>query len=481
MVKSQENKLSSSAEAMTAKAQRLSERGVDYYRSFLNQYRAILVAESDCKRIRNEMGQCQDQGSEKSFANAEHIANIEGDTERCNPSVGGPPGQKATEVINEFETVTERDYEGRSLDDAGYDGENGTFKLVSYKYDDSARIGTLTVDGFSGQSKYRAQVQMPIRLGTNNGAEVRVNGTPPGIWAQYFDDRIYSPFHAYIVDSSECLDNSNYPNGFSIGRDAGGRYEDPEDLELREPLSGNGLLENKPVGFPSLPNDGDYKPPLGSNINNLDAITSSDILPRSGDKATDGTVYPASPEDATFIYHLQGNVNGDSIKINGPVITLGQTGKETIRIYADKKISLEGDSRMEPFPDPSAPTNFTKVVIYANDNVSLRGQDTSHKVTDFQVYVYGNRTIKLEGNREFKGFIFGPYSTMRAKGDFGIPALFSGAAWVQKYATPSSNQYATFYQTLTEADLSELEVEAKSGVPTYKMEPIQSFRQISGE
>jgi hypothetical protein len=128
---------------------------------------------------------------------------------------------------------------------------------------------------------------------------------------------------------------------------------------------------------------------------------------------------------------------------------------------------IGNNSKIEPTSNPSDPNEYTTVIIHVNDNATLRGHDASHKTHHFQVYVHGEREIKLEGDKTFRGFIFGDQSELIAEGDSGFSdPLLLGAAWVKEF---TSGRNAKISQSLTSAEAGNLVTPARTGLQIYTM------------
>jgi hypothetical protein len=250
--------------------------------------------------------------------------------------------------------------------------------------------------------------------------------------------------------------------------------------------------------FPNLPHNNSY-PVDPSNLTSLinrlpnDIIDGAVTLPRNDDMSLEGERFDPNNKartfNHTFIYHLPGD-GTNSIRLqNNEKLILGATGEETIKIYANQEIELRDNSTIELADDGDRNNpNFTKAIFFADSNLILRGQDsTKHKTTDFQVYVYGEREIRIVGNNEFKGFIFGPSSQMFLTGDTSDPDLkdnnlATGAIWVRRYVPNGGDNVNNFRQMLTKDDMNDLEISAEyDEVKDLEIGPIQSWKQIAWE
>jgi hypothetical protein len=472
IVKSQEHKLSSSAQVMKANSKMAAETAAHNYLAFISKYPSIMEL-NDCEGSRDVTGKCEND-SDLSWANPPmNDYKLE---EVCDLDDAAPDSKNAEKIKAKFETVTKETI-GDDL-----------YKFVSYTYDASTTTGTLTLDGFSAMDEATGEVEQ-----TKHRLEIQIeieDRNPPGLWAHSFGPRIHSKIGAHVTDSSDCTDSLND----YLGYEAGGNYKDPSELSLDPDDSDGekGSVNPRMRPFPRLPNNGVYALPadiLSIHINDkLDIIDGPLKLPQDQDVTTEGDVFdsgdPGKTSGSTFIYHLKGD-GIHSIDLYDEKLTLGETGEETIKIYADQLIKLDGDSTIELVDDGDSDTpNFTKAIFFANSHLRLRGQDSSkHKTTDFQVYVYGNKRITIEGNREFKAFLFAPESSIFLMGDTPPNGnLASGAIWVKQYVPDQKKEVNNFHQMLTKDDMQDLEISAEyNQVKDLEIERIRSWKQIAWE
>ena len=461
---SSQNKINTAAQESKTRAMEIAEGAVNRYIALINENRAIATY-------------CANPSSDPACNTGTTWSNMTATViGACSSGVS-----TIQAVIDEIQNASSTT-NWQSL------GSDGEYKLVSYIYQPDAGVGLnespgtgiLTLEGRrSGinDAVSRLTVEIPISLVPGSGSTSVAGSTSVvGLWSYDFINGGVTgsaEIKADVKDGSQwCYDSDN--DGSPDDPPTGTPFDTSNLQNLTDPpFTGASMGTSTPIPerFPELPNSGVYNPPTG-NVNELASCLVHDsgshmIFPRNDDVDTDGKVYGSEslppPNNATYIYHI--NCGGDAFFLSGDGdVIWGQTGQETIYVYTHGEFLLSGNGTLRPYING---TNVTKVVWYVNNNLTLSGSGLTYNPKYFQFYVYGNRNINLLGSDDLTAFIFAPQSYTLHSGN----GNFIGALWTESF---ESSGGGGIRQTLTEADLADLEVSTSN-----KLNPVSSWRRMS--
>ncbi|HEY9694242.1 MAG TPA: hypothetical protein V6D15_18725 [Oculatellaceae cyanobacterium] len=306
----------------------------------------------------------------------------------------------------------------------------GKFKIVSYAYDDSKNIGTLTLagqDGATNSINSTSSVQVKIPL-------VAMIGIPvPALWSQTFT------MGNNKVQGNVLVHGCTIPSGVSSS-----------NVQPLADGTQSAVIPNVSVAYPDLPALPSVCPSSGTmpqtcyqlfknsqttTLTNIpESITTPTTLPRSWDQAG---------ADGVYRYLIGKNGSGNSIDLqqNGESLTVktddSTTPKKKVVLYLQGDLEMGGNTTINHTSlNIATDVKAANFVMYGSDGLG----NYKHATDPTSVSNYKTTSISIGGNSSAAMVIYAPEATAGVNGGGSQPSTITGTVWVKGWDGSNANQ-----------------------------------------